>query len=147
VADCLPGPRYLHLEGSDPVHEALCCYLSQHPGTGGPEAVGDGTAPAPDFQEVRWLEAIISRQAQAWDTYFAIHGIDEYRIPVGRLRRNPAPAIAAALAWLGVAGDRAPVTRPVTPGPIQRRADQWLPGYLRVRRRLNGVVGVRSPRS
>jgi LPS sulfotransferase NodH len=140
IAAWFPNGRYLHLHCDDTARQAWRWYLARHPEVPGPNAA----QPSPDFQEVRWLETVVTRHYRAWETFFVVHGISAHALERDDLFSSPGPAIAEVLSWMGLSATRARLPNTVPPGPQERRADAWAEPYRATRRRLSGVVGVRS---
>lgn len=144
LEDWFPGARYLYLTCDDVARQAARWYL----GRPAPAALGGAQRPGhpPDFQEVRWIEALISRQEQAWECYFGVHGIDAYRVEYETLADHPEETVRGILEWLGPPGFPGPgwngrLPRFRAPEPVD-----WLPGYLAGRERLSATIGVRGER-
>jgi LPS sulfotransferase NodH len=143
LEECYPGTRYLYLTSADMAWQAARWYL----GRPAPAALGGAPEPGqpPDFQEVRWIEALIARQEQAWETYFEVHGIDAHRIDYEALAQNQEETVRGILEWLELPGSPAREwrrsLRPQSAEPVE-----WLAGYLAARDRLSPTIGVRTER-
>jgi LPS sulfotransferase NodH len=146
VETWFPGTRYLHLTCADTVRQAGRWYLGQDigPVTPGPATPGGLAHPGQpaDFQKVRWIEALIFRQEQAWESYFDLHAIDAHRIEYEEFLAHPQDTVRGILQWLGLPG--APARR--WRGEVHRRRaarhDDWLDEYAAARERLSPTIGV-----
>jgi trehalose 2-sulfotransferase len=139
-----PQTRYVYMTSTDVARQAGRWYL----GRTGPAAMGGGPQPGQplDFQEVRWIEALISRQQQAWEVYFQVNGIEARRIRYEDFLARPEETVGGIIDWLGVPGTperawngddhRERLARPVA----------WLSDYAAARDRLSAVIGVRQGR-
>jgi LPS sulfotransferase NodH len=138
-----PQTRYLYLTSSDKARQAARWYLGR---TGSAAAVGGAPRPGQpsDFQEVRWIEALIARQERAWEIYFRMHEIEAHRIEYEAFQAHPEETVAEILGWLGLSG--APDRARNGKGRPQRPAKpiDWLPDYLAQRDRLSTTIGVRQ---
>lgn len=138
-----PQARYLYLTRTDTARQAARWYEGRrHP------AVGVGAAPRtgepPDLQEVRWIETLISRQEQAWEVYFELHGIEPYRVEYEELLERPEETVREIFEWLGLP---IPPERKWVAPRHKRRANvpiDWLPDYLARRDELSVTIGIRE---
>jgi LPS sulfotransferase NodH len=138
-----PQTRYLYLTRADKAGQAAGWYLARRAGLA---AVGNGLAHAqpPDFQEVRWIEALVSHQERAWEAYFQVHTIDAHRVEFEAFVEHPEETVAGILGWLGLPS-------PPEQAWIGRVHQQrlvppvsWLPDYLAQRDQLSTTIGVRQ---
>ena len=136
-----PETRYLYLTCADMAWQAARWYL----GRTGPAALGGAPVPGqpPDFQEVRWIETLISRQEQAWETYFEVHGIDAHRVEYETLAQHTEQTVRGILEWLGLPGAPAPEWNGKLPRAHPLQPVEWLPGYQAERDSLSPVIGIR----
>jgi LPS sulfotransferase NodH len=138
-----PQTRYLYLTRTDTARQAARWYEGRrHP------AARVGAAPRtgepPDFQEVRWIETLISRQEEAWEIYFGVHGIDPYRIEYEELLERPDGTLREIFEWLGLPSPADP--KWIAPKHKRRAAApiDWLPDYLAQREELSLTIGIRE---
>lgn len=142
VAAWFPAPSYLWLRSRDARAQALRWYASRHlPIARG--QVGRG----PDFQEVRWLESVASRQDKAWETHFRIHRIEPTVVWQEDLADSPVETVRSAgltLGWdLGNFEEIEPGESEVSPSEVERVAEEWAGSYRSARRKLSSIVGAR----
>lgn len=145
-----PRARYVYLTSADTARQAGRWYLGRNvgpvaPGPGQPNGEANPGRPA-DFQQVRWIETLISRQGRAWETYFLVHGIDPQRITCEEFLAHPEETVRGILEWLGVPGSPA---QPWDGEPyLQRLAEpvDWLEDYAAARDRLSPAIGVYGER-
>jgi LPS sulfotransferase NodH len=116
-----PQPRYLYVTSADP-------------------------GPLLDFQEVRWIEALISRQERAWEVYFQVNGIDPHRIEYEDFLADPEETVNGILEWLGVPGTPARLWPGETHRERLAKPVGWLSDYSAARDRLSVTIGVRQGR-
>jgi LPS sulfotransferase NodH len=137
VEQWFPRTRYLYLTSGEKVRQAGRWYRGQRRG---PAAAAG--APHPDFQEIRWIETLISRQEKAWVSYFQVHHIDAYRIEYEDFLTHPEETVGGILSWLGVPGSPARPWR--NEARLRRLAVpvDWLPDYVAARDRLSPTIGV-----
>lgn len=144
VAACFPGPSYVWVRSSDFSGQALRWYASRHRGLAHADDLeADAATGAVDFQEVRWLEALARRQEQGWATYFAIHGIEPVVVSTEQLGEEPVALALEVVRRLG----HEPTQQPTSKGSneeIEAVARVLAGPYMRARRRLSSVVGVRA---
>lgn len=144
-----PRTHYLYLTSEDKARQAIDWYLAR---LAGPAPVGGApqSGEAPDFQEVRWIESLISRQEQAWETYFQLHGIGVHRVRYETFLDRPGETVAGILRWLQLPS---PATAEPIPPPVwadeihqQRLAGpvDWMDDYLAERDWLSETIGVRQ---
>jgi trehalose 2-sulfotransferase len=141
-----PRTRYLYLTSDDKARQAIDWYLGR---PADPAPVGGGPQPGepPDFQEVRWIESLISRQEQAWETYFQLHGIDVHRVRYETLLARPEETVAGIFQWLELplppsAGWADEIHQQRLAGP-----PGWMDDYLAERDWLSETIGVRQGRN
>jgi trehalose 2-sulfotransferase len=141
-----PRPRYLYLTSADTARQAGRWYLGQNVGPVAArpgEANGEARRGRPaDFQKVRWIETLIYRQENAWETYLRLHGIDAHRVTYEDFLAHPEETVSGILRWLGLPGSPVP---PWDGEPylqrLNRRVD-WLDDYAAARERLSPAIGV-----
>jgi trehalose 2-sulfotransferase len=143
LAQWYPQTRYLYLASADVARQAGRWYLGRHAEQAAPsERPGPGQPL--DFQEIRWIEALISRQQRAWEVYFQVNGVDPYRIEYEDFLAHPEETVGGFLEWLGVPGTPARVW----PGEAHRerlaKPVGWLSDYSAARNRLSATIGVRQ---
>jgi LPS sulfotransferase NodH len=147
VAALFPNTRYLHVRARDTPRQALRWYAAQHPELlDGSGALSPGRITRPDFQEVRWLEALIDRQEQAWIKYFDVHGIVAHIVDYEQLVVQPDETVGTVLRSLGLNRLSAATWRPTGDGGDDVQLDAWLGQYASVREKLQAKVGVRGDR-
>jgi LPS sulfotransferase NodH len=141
-----PKARYLYLTCAGKARQAGRWYLGQHvgpvaPGPAAPDGLAQPGQPA-DFQKLRWIEALIYRQEQAWQSYFRVHAIDTYRIEYEDFLADPQETVRGILRWLGLPGSPAQPWR----GEVHRRrvasTAGWLDEYEAARKKLSPTIGV-----
>ena len=95
-----PRARYLYVTSTDVARQAARWYLGRR---AGPATVGGGPRPGQplDLQEIRWIEALISRQERAWEVYFQVHDIDAHRIEYEDFLAQPGETVAGILRVAG----------------------------------------------
>jgi LPS sulfotransferase NodH len=138
-----PQTRYLYLTRTDTARQAARWYEGRRH-TAARVGAAPRTGEPPDFQEVRWIETLISRQEQAWEIYFEVHGIDPYRVEYEEFLERPDETVLEIFEWLGLPG---PPVRKWNGTRHKRRAAaaiDWLPDYLARRDELNRTIGVRE---
>jgi LPS sulfotransferase NodH len=145
-----PRARYVYLTCADTAPQAGRWYLGRNvgpvaPGPGQPNGEANPGRPA-DFQQVRWIETLISRQERAWETYFLVHGIDPQRITCEEFLAHPQETVRGILEWLGVPGS--PAQQWDGEPSLQRLAEpvDWLEDYAAARDRLSPAIGVYGER-
>jgi LPS sulfotransferase NodH len=136
-----PQPVYLWVRCADVENQALRWYAARSNHVLGRRRPTAGPEPPPDFQEVRWLEAILRRHDHAWQTFFSIHQIDPTEIDYDDVRTERLAVLdhlrpALRLPPGGAAGPAEP-TDPALP-------HRWLDEYRDARPRLHRAVGRRS---
>ncbi|HLX47388.1 MAG TPA: Stf0 family sulfotransferase [Streptosporangiaceae bacterium] len=138
-----PRTHYLYLTSDDKARQAIDWYLGRPEG---PAPVGGAPQPGepPDFQEIRWIESLISRQEQAWETYFQMHGIEVHRVRYETFLERPGETVAGILQWLELPGPpsadwAAAIHQQRLAGPVD-----WLEEYLAERDWLSETIGVRQ---
>jgi trehalose 2-sulfotransferase len=141
-----PRTHYLYLTSDHKARQAIDWYLSRATGQA---PVGGQPQPdePPDFQEIRWIESLVSRQEQAWETYFQLHGIDVYRVRYETFLEHPEETVAGILQWLELpgapsAGWAEEVHQQRLAGPVD-----WMDDYLAGRDLLCETIGVRQGRN
>jgi trehalose 2-sulfotransferase len=145
-----PRARYVYLTCADTAWQAGRWYLGRNvgpvaPGPGEPHGEAHPGRPA-DFQQVRWIETLISRQERAWETYFLVHGIDPQRITCEEFLAHPEETVRGILGLLGVAGSPARQWGGELSLAHLRRPVDWLADYAVVRDRLSPTIGVYGER-
>ena len=140
-----PQTRYLYMTSTEVARQAGRWYLGQRTG---PVATGERPGPGQplDFAEVRWIEALISRQEHAWEIYFQVNGIDPHRIEYEDFLAHPEETVSGILEWLGVPG----TPERAWPGEAHRerlaKPVAWLSDYSAARDQLSTTIGVRQGR-
>jgi LPS sulfotransferase NodH len=135
LAAWFPNPWFVRVGSADTASQALRWYAALHPGRSEPE-----------YQEVRWLEAIIQRQDRAWTTFFRVHGIEPLLVQYDEIVSQPAETVGALLGAIGIATDRQATDRSLVDGPSEQQAARWRARYRTVRPGLRTTVGARSSR-
>src|SRR6202050_5177037 len=103
VAAWFPNVRYVHLRCRDTTRQALRWYASLHPELlGGGRSGGLGHTPAPDFQEVRWLETLVLQHERSWQTYFHLHGIVPEMVEYEQFHERSDETVGAIIETLGL---------------------------------------------
>jgi trehalose 2-sulfotransferase len=140
-----PKTRYVYVTSADVARQAGRWCLGRRTG---PAATDSGPHPRqpPDFQEVRWAEALIFRQQQAWEVYFRVNGIEAHRIGYEDFLAHPEQTVGGILDWLGVPGTPAQVWNGEDHRERLARPAPWLSDYSAARDRLSAAIGVRQGR-
>jgi LPS sulfotransferase NodH len=146
LAAWFPEPKFVWVHAPDRAYQALRWYLALHPERGrGDRREGAGGS-RPDYQEVRWLEAVIERQQRAWTTFFRLHGIVPHAIEYDAIVSQDPAALDAFWALLDLApGDEGARPEMMIDDVTDQQAVSWLEPYRAIRPRLRAAVGVRSP--
>jgi LPS sulfotransferase NodH len=141
----LPGTRYVYLTSGDTAWQAARWYQERPPtaATGGSSLPPD-RGHSVDFQQVRWMEALIWRQQRAWESYFLAHDIQACRVEFQTFLARPMETVSSILAWLGLPGMPARVRDWDLYPHRAIESPDWLPGYLDQRDRLGVTIGVRG---
>jgi LPS sulfotransferase NodH len=138
-----PQPRYLYLTSADVARQAGRWYLGQRT-----DRAGAGPDPGQllDFQEVRWIEALISRQERAWEIYFQVNGVAPRRVEYEAFLAHPEETVSGILEWLGVPGTPARVWQGEAHRERLAKPLGWLSDYSAARDRLSATIGARQGR-
>jgi trehalose 2-sulfotransferase len=138
-----PQTRYVYMTSADVARQAGRWYLGRR---SRPAATDGGTHPGQplDFQEVRWMETLVSRQQRAWEVYFRVNGIEPYRIGYEDFLAHPEETVGGLLKWLGVPGTPAQVWHGEDHRERLARPAAWLSDYSAARDRLSAAIGVRQ---
>ena len=144
VAAWFPNVRYVHLRCRDTTRQALRWYASLHPELlGGGRSGGLGHTPAPDFQEVRWLETLVLQHERSWQTYFHLHGIVPEMVEYEQFHERSDETVGAIIETLGLSVLSGSARN--RPSPDRHHASDLWPGqYLAVRDQLSATIGIRS---
>jgi trehalose 2-sulfotransferase len=138
-----PRARYVYVTSADVAWQAGRWYLGR--GTGPAATDGEPRPGQPvDFQEIRWIETLISRQQQAWEVYFRVNGVDAHRIRYEDFLAHPEETVGGILDWLGVPGTPARIWDGEDHRERVVRPMAWLSDYSAERDRLSAVIGVRQ---
>jgi len=89
----------------------------------------------------------LTRQEQAWECYFEVHGIDALRIEYETLAEDPQETVRGILEWLELPGSPAGKWNGRLPRLHPQEPVEWLPDYQAERDRLPAAIGVRKERS
>ena len=99
--------------------------------------------PAPDFQEICWLEALVLQHERSWQTYFHLHGIVPEMVEYEQFQERSDETVGAIIETLGLSVLAWSTTN--RPSPDRHHAsDMWLGQYLAVRDQLSATIGIRS---
>jgi LPS sulfotransferase NodH len=144
AAAWFPNARYVYLRCEDTARQALRWYAALH----GEERdarrqIGPGAGSTPDFQEIRWLEALIERHEHSWQSYFHLHGIGAEPVVLERFQLQPRETVEALLESLGLTARTSARFKPSRFGRLDAASAGWMEPYLAVRPRLSATVGVR----
>ncbi len=141
----IPGTRYLYVTSTDVAWQAARWYLGRIRARDARRCAA--ARPPPDFQEIRWIETLISRQEQAWECYFEVHGIDAHRIEYEALAGRPGGDGAGNSRLAGTARfTRAKMERKAARRAAYPKRWNGCPATWPQRDRLSAAIGIRQER-
>jgi LPS sulfotransferase NodH len=133
VAAFFPDLTYVHLSCEDQARQALRWYAVTHPGS--------DSRCVPDYQEVRWLETLVSRYERSSQAHFRLHALAPISVRYEDLRERPG-ALQHIVSSLGLQGA---VEVPWPPAPdVEEMVETWHGPYSEVRSELSRKVGDRA---
>lgn len=139
----LPQPRYVYLTRDDKARQAISYFRAIHTNEwfrlAGEERPADGDGPplVPDFQQIRWLEDLVSEHDRNWERFFTVSGLQPLRLTYEQLCADFKECVEHVLNFIGI--DR-PADMAISVPDLLKQADEltehWLEIYLAVRHRM-----------